>query len=827
MTLVFELSDAFPGLILNFAVRCFALGFVCACALRLLRVRDAAWQYATWRFALFAMLILPMASMMMPAVSIPAHLVPQFISRAEKLPQTERRYIDLNSAKQFTNIRNQTGSSDTQPPRHSTSGASWALIGLASYLLVTGTMLFRIALGWLLMHHTALRMQRLENPRLLERANRQCTRLALLSFPEFRAGPTVGVPMTFGWKNPVILLPEDWDQWPIDKLDLVLAHELSHIQRGDYFIRILSALNKSLYWFHPVSWWLDKRLAELSEHVSDDAALAVASSRRERYAEILSDFASKLDHSPRRFSLGIAMSVSKLGNRRMKRVLDQHRTLSSKLKLGRKLAVFAFGIPLLVLIAGAQTADHARLPITAQIGPEKPAPRISVVDPQVRRLTRIPHTPMFSSAYLDALQGVTELEPRDAAMLEERLTTDPDDFSARLKLIAYCMRPDRVDLPESRKERIKLVLWLVEHHPDSEILGSPYAVPSASDLAGDQLQRAQAVWETATKGSPADARLIWNAANFYSQCNRGLYIASLQRAVALAPDNENYAQALGLLYGGAILTVNSESMYRDPGGADPELARHATEELDTTPNAHLIEPAVRLLQSDYNRSLMMGKPNPGLGELAARYFQRAKALDPGLDELWIYPKLDPTMAGMFAPGARPPDDGFAQSEVAAKNIRRLPVDTFQNLPRAIRATLRLRGCLVPQPAFDAGHPDSRLRNVVEGEFFEKGKTSWAVLCSKDESSSIFVFRHASDSQPEEIAKWTDEMYLQGAGDGKIVYSRQIQTADRKYIVDSARGNGEPEPPPIDHQGINDIFLGKASTVYYWYRGEWLKLSGDD
>ena len=71
------------------------------------------------------------------------------------------------------------------------------------------------------------------------------------------------------------------------------------------------------------------------------------------------------------------------------------------------------------------------------------------------------------------------------------------------------------------------------------------------------------------------------------------------------------------------------------------------------------------------------------------------------------------------------------------------------------------------------------------------------------------------------------MYLQGAGDGKIVYSRQIQTADRKYIVDSARGNGEPEPPPIDHQGINDIFLGKASTVYYWYRGEWLKLSGDD
>jgi len=36
-----------------------------------------------------------------------------------------------------------------------------------------------------------------------------------------------------------------------------------------------------------------------------------------------------------------------------------------------------------------------------------------------------------------------------------------------------------------------------------------------------------------------------------------------------------------------------------------------------------------------------------------------------------------------------------------------------------------------------------------------------------------------------------------------------------------------KPPPIDHQGISDAMVGKASEVLYFYRGKWLRLSGDD
>jgi hypothetical protein len=437
--------------------------------------------------------------------------------------------------------------------------------------------------------------------------------------------------------------------------------------------------------------------------------------------------------------------------------------------------------------------------------------------PVVRRAP----APMFSSAYVAALQGILELEPKDVAALDARLSRNPGDFAARLKLIAYCMRADRAALEESRVRRAELILWLVEHQPDSEILASPYAALGPADLKPDQLQRAMRLWRAATEMSKSDSRVMWNAANFYRQNDRGLYVESLEKAVALAPGNEPSARELGLLYAGAILTVNPQAIYRDASGADPALARRAAQELDTTGNPLLLEPAVRLFQSEYNRSLMMGRENRSVGDLAQRYFAKAKALDPGMDEAFVFPKIQPDMVGMMSPGARPPDT-HTEWDAAEKQIRRLPPSAFPGLPQGIATALRSRGCTVPQPSAD-GAPKSAIR----GEFFAKGQEAWAVLCSAGGSSSILVFRGRSGAKPEELAKGEDKNYLQGWGPGKIVYSREIDAVGQKYILDHYRAYGGPEPPPIDHQGIDDIFVGKASVTFYWYNGTWRQLQGAD
>ena len=420
--------------------------------------------------------------------------------------------------------------------------------------------------------------------------------------------------------------------------------------------------------------------------------------------------------------------------------------------------------------------------------------------------TRRPPPPMFSPANVDALKGILDLEPADVAALHRRLEANPEDYAARLKLMAYCLRADRASLEASRKQRADLALWLVEHHPDSEILGSPYAAFGANELPAESANRANQLWSAAIQQNPQDAKVFWNAANFYRARDREKYAGYLEKASAFAPENEHYGRELGMVYAQVILG-------QTPGSADRSI-----QILDSTGNALVLGAAVQLLQSDYNRSLMMGHENRRAHDLAARYFDRAKVLDPNIDAAWIYPQPDPKMKGMFAPGAAPPTPPAAP----ATHFRALKPDAFPDLPAGIATLLRARGCLIPQPGMN-GPP----RNAIRGEFFEKGQTGWAVLCSVRGTSVILAFRNAADPHPAELAKADDQNYVQGDAKGASMYSREINTVDRKFILEHYRAYGGPAPPPIDHQGIDDAFLEKASETYYWYRGQWRKLTGSD
>ena len=160
----------------------------------------------------------------------------------------------------------------------------------------------------------------------------------------------------------------------------------------------------------------------------------------------------------------------------------------------------------------------------------------------------------------------------------------------------------------------------------------------------------------------------------------------------------------------------------------------------------------------------------------------------------------------------------APTETTSKTILSAPLDAFPQLPDAIRSTLRSRECTIPQPG-TTGAP----RNVIHGDFFVQGQTGWAVLCAFGGFSSILVFRDDFDVDPEELARGEDKNY----GASVFGYLREITPVDRQFIMRHYEAYGGPKPPPIDHQGIDDAFLEKASVTYYWYEGKWLQLQGAD
>jgi hypothetical protein len=166
--------------------------------------------------------------------------------------------------------------------------------------------------------------------------------------------------------------------------------------------------------------------------------------------------------------------------------------------------------------------------------------------------------------------------------------------------------------------------------------------------------------------------------------------------------------------------------------------------------------------------------------------------------------------------------GAQDWNAADRATRRLAASAFAGLPPAIDKELVRRGCTIPQP-FTAARP----ANVIRGRFTSATQTDWAVLCSIRRTSSILVFPNGSASGVVELAAEPDINSLQEIGNGAIGYSRTLGVADPRFIRDQYERYGGPKPPPLDHDGINDIFIGKGSLVRYWDGGRWLELTGSD
>jgi beta-lactamase regulating signal transducer with metallopeptidase domain len=91
-----------------------------------------------------------------------------------------------------------------------------------------------------------------------------------------RLSTAIDSPMTMGTLRAIVLLPlSAVTLLGPEELEVVIAHELAHVRRADFFWNILQTIAETLFFFHPAVWWLSARIRHERELCCDDLALKI------------------------------------------------------------------------------------------------------------------------------------------------------------------------------------------------------------------------------------------------------------------------------------------------------------------------------------------------------------------------------------------------------------------------------------------------------------------------------------------------------------------------------------------------------------------------
>jgi hypothetical protein len=337
------------------ALRSMALGGAVWLALKLLRLRDPQVQMTAWTVVLLASLAMPLlmhrVTLTLPATAPPLDLarieLPGFaglLSGGGGEPDLAEAAVPPSAVVSSPGAAAAPTAAPTPaaPARGGGVPVPWDMVTAALYALGAGILTLRLHLGIVLTW------------RLVRAARPVSERWA--ADRDVRISEAVGMPVTFA---STILLPPDCFGWTAAKRQAVLSHEGSHVARGDFYLLCLAATNRALFWFNPFSWWLHRRLAELAEMISDDAAIAELADRP-LYADVLLDVA----RSAQPGSAGLAMARAPTVRLRLERILA---TGARPVPCGpwTRIAVAVALLPLVALSAASLARAVGPAPVAA------------------------------------------------------------------------------------------------------------------------------------------------------------------------------------------------------------------------------------------------------------------------------------------------------------------------------------------------------------------------------------------------------------------------------------------------------------------------------
>jgi HEAT repeat protein/beta-lactamase regulating signal transducer with metallopeptidase domain len=269
-----------------------SIAFVVA---RLLKSHPAAVRHVLWTGALAGVMAMPLLTVVTPAV--PVSVPKRVLELSPVTPDHSLGGAQVTASKEIRDAEGVTPSvsSADSPILTSTIQAvttpwyqwftpiTWAIV-----IWLTGVAVFsiRLLVGFMALSRMRRHGRDVEDG-VAELADACAARLGLHDGPRVIVSPRVAMPCAAGWIKPVIVLPEGYETWTRERLEIVLLHELSHIRRMDIVPHILSEFTRVMYWFNPLVWLAAARLRAEAEMATDDRVVHAGAKPSDYAAHLL------------------------------------------------------------------------------------------------------------------------------------------------------------------------------------------------------------------------------------------------------------------------------------------------------------------------------------------------------------------------------------------------------------------------------------------------------------------------------------------------------------------------------------------------------------
>ena len=195
-----------------------------------------------------------------------------------------------------------------------------------------------------------------------------------------------GLVVTWGVRRPTILLPSSGSNWSESRRRAVLLHELAHVERSDWAMRMLAIAMRCAFWFNPLMWIVDRRVQHESERACDDEVMRAGMSGTD-YAGHLLAVAREAVAARSSWSPATAVAQPSTLEERIHAMLTtslDRKPLSRLSRTAALLALFACVIPL-AAASPAQRSGSAERRVESLPAPSSPLASSTVVP---RRETR-------------------------------------------------------------------------------------------------------------------------------------------------------------------------------------------------------------------------------------------------------------------------------------------------------------------------------------------------------------------------------------------------------------------------------------------------------